>query len=1014
MDTSLNASLLSTLFGGSSSTGIGTDLLSNYFASQLNTTAANAASSSGTSTLGPTKTTSPTGQADAPDAPWLGTTSMPDESALVQKVMAGQNFINPNAVTSNVNGSSPDYTKLFTLYQGLNALEGIATAAQAKNISANQLAEYQRRFTQGMAEVDQYIGSTKYDHVSLTEGTLTSDLRNTVGAAENNTTYIGQNIATGSASTAVKAFDGDVQFSMSIKRIGTKDPIVVNFNLADMGTEPRSMSNVVNYMNDQLKAAGVSTRMAVNRTPATPTTTTVNGVTKTLSAGTDTFGLEVKGSSAETVTFGAPDTAQSVYVVQTTGDPTKKLTSTSSTDPSSSTSSSSTTPANGTDVTSQVMKFQTDVVTSGTDPSAPIGKPGDTYWTAGESEQIQLPDSLANIASTTTGSTTTKSLTGVRASVAGPDGSLYVLADVNAQTGGQDIKGTQDVALMKYDSAGNLVYTRTLGAADTASASSIAVSADGKVAIAGSVTGALDVASTTTAKDGTVTTTSAGDLDGANATTSDSFVQVFDANGVPQWTQRFGSSNLDQATTVTFDANDNVYVGGKTMATMTGATANGGKGEQGGWDAYVAGFSATGKSTFMQQTGTAQSDATSQVAVSGTTMYVASQQNNTTVLSSYDISSGKPTLIASRDLGGLGGGNISGISVYNGQVYLGGSSGSGKLLDGTANVTAAYSGSYDAFALSVNADLTKTTNDTVAYYGGTGSEKNAQVQFANGVAYMSGQTTGAITGTTQTGKGDAYLASLNLATGQVLSQTRYSGTDGLVSPDSIAVSAGSSSVLDKLGLPMGTVLQTDSPNIVANTSVRTGDQFYMVDPNTGEKKTITIDATDTMKTLANKIQRASGYQLTVTTTTVMGKNGAPMRQGLDIKPANGSSSMEFLAGPAGKDALAGLGLASGLVTSQAGQIMDPNSASYTSSQKPMGLSFDTALNLNSATNIAAAISSLQATMQKVQSVYTYLSRGDPQPAKKTGAGNTSSAPPTYLTNEIANYQAALQRLTGGS
>ena len=1014
MDTSLNTSLLSTLFGGSSSSGISSDLLTNYFAAKLGTTAANAASSSGTSTLGPTKTTSPTGQADAPDAPWLGTTSMPDESALVQKVMAGQNFINSNAVTSNVNGASPDYTKLFTLYQGLNALEGIATAAQAKNVSANQLAEYQRRFTEGMSEVDTYINSTKYDHVALTEGALTSDLRNTVGAAENNTTYIGQNIATGSVSSDVKAFDGDVQFSMSVKRIGTAQPIVVNFNLADMGDETRSMSNVVTYMNDQLKAAGVSTRMAVNRTPATPTTTTVNGVTTTLSAGTDTFGLEVKGSSAETVTFGAPDTATSVYVVQTTGDPTKKLTTSTSSSSTTSTTSSSTTPANGTDVTSQVMKFQTGDVTSGTAPAAAVGKPGDTYWTAGESEQIQLPTSLANIASTTTGSTTTKSLTGVRASAAGPDGSLYVLADVNAATDGQTIKGTQDVALMKYDSAGNLVYTRTLGASDTASASAIAVSADGKVAITGSVTGALDVASTTTAKDGTVTTTSAGNLSGADATTSDSFVQVFDANGVPQWTQRFGSSNLDQATTVTFGADDSVYVGGKTMATMSGATANGGTGEQGGWDAYVAGFSATGKSTFMQQTGTANTDSTSQVAVSGTTMYVASLQNNTTVLSSYDISSGKPTLIASRDLGGLGGGSLSGISVSNGQVYLGGSAGSDKLLSGTANVTAAYSGSYDAFALSVNADLTKTSNDTIAYYGGAGSEKNAQVQFANGVAYMSGQTTGAITGTTQTGKGDAYLASINVATGQVLSQTRYSGTDGLVSPDSIAVSAGSSSVLDKLGLPTGTVLQTDSPDIVANSSVRTGDQFYMVDPGTGEKKTITIDATDTMKTLADKIQRASGYQLTVTTTTVPGTNGQPMRQGLDIKPANGSSSMEFLAGPAGKDALSGLGLSAGLVTSQAGQIMDPTTANYTSSQKPMGLSFNTALNLNSTTNIAAAIASLQTTMQKVQSVYTYLTNGDPQPSKSTTGSNASSAPPTYLTNEIANYQAALQRLTGSS
>ncbi len=1022
MSLDLSASLVTSLFSGSSggsstATGISTDVLTSYFASKYGSTTSSTASDGSSSTTSPTtKSTSPTGQSTAPDAPWYGTTGMASESALVQGVMQGQSFINPNAVTSNVNGASPDYTKLFTLYQGLNALEGVATAAQAKNVTATQLAEYQKRFTAGMAEVNTYINSTTYDHVSLTEGTLTKELRNTVGTATNDPTYTGQNIATGTTTAAVAAFQGNVQFSMSVKRIGTAQPFTVNFDLSQMGDTPRSMSNVVTYMNQQLAAAGVSTRMAVNRTAGTPITSTVNGKTTTLGTNPDTFGLEIKGSSAETVTLSAPSTAQSVYVVQTSGNVNQAVSSTSSsstsTDTSSTGSTSSTTVNNnGTDVTAQVLKFQTGVVNSGSAPADPISKPGDTYWTSGESEQYQLPSTIADVAATTSGSTTTHSLTGTIASAAGPDGSLYVLANVNATTNGQAISGSQDVALTKYDSAGNLVYTRTLGAGDTASASAIAVSADGKVAITGSVTGALNVATTTTAKDGTITTTNAGNLNGADATTSDSFVQVFDASGVPQWTQRFGSSSADQPTSVAFGADDSVYVGGKTQGTMTGATANGGKGEQGGWDAYVAGFSSTGKSTFMQQTGTANTDATSQIAVSGTTMYVASQQNNSTVLNSYDISSGKPTLVASRNIGGLGGGAVTGISVYNGQVYLGGSTGSDKLLTGTGNVTSAYTAGSDAFALAVNADLTDTSGDTVAYYAGEGSGTNAQVKFANGIAYMSGQIGTTPTGN-QSGKG-AYLASMNVATGQVLSQTTYSGQNGVVNPASIAVSSGSSSVLDKLGLPTGTVLQTDSSLITANSSVRAGDQFYMINPSTGEKKTITIDASETMTTLAKKIQNASGFQLTVTTTTIPGTNGQPSRQGLDIKPAYGSSSTEFLAGPAGQNALTGLGLANGLVTSQAGTIMDPTSSNYTTSQKAMGLSFDTALNLNSTANIASAINSIQATMTKVQSVYSYLSNGDPQP-KKAGVGSGSGTVPTYLTDQISNYQAALSRLTGGS
>jgi len=1039
ISSSLTSSLVSTLFSNSSSSGssssssgITADLLDSYYAAQDGTSSSSTSTNStGTTTPATsTKTTSPTGQAAAPTAPWDGGTNMATESQLVQNVMQGQNFINPNAVTSNVNGASPDYTQLFTLYQGLNALEGIATAAQGSNLSANQLAQYQQRFAQGMAQVNSYINSTTYQHVALTEGTLTADLKNTVGAAENDSTYTGQQIVTGASSTPVAGLSGNVQFSMSIQRIGTQQPINVNFNLADMGSTPRSISNVVSYMNSQLSAAGVSTRMAVNMTTGAATTSTVNGATTTISAGVNSFGLQIVGSPTETVTLSAPSTAQSVYVVQTSGNPvlgTATSSSTSSSATSSSTSSSSSTGNQGTDVTAQVMKFQTGTTTSGSAVAAPVSKPNDTYWVNGESEQFQLPTTIADVtpaatsasstsssSSSSSSSGSTASLTGTIASAAGPDGSLYVLANVNTTTDGQAIAGNQDVALMKYDSAGNLVYTRTLGAGDTASGMSLAVAADGSVAIAGSVTGALNVGTTTTNIDGSFSTTSSSNLSGTDPSTSDSFVQVFDPTGVPEWTQRFGSTGADQANTVAFGPNDSVIVGGQASGVMPGATVTG---STSGQDAYVAGFSSTGTQTFMQQTGaaagTTSNASTSQVAVSGSDMYVVSQQNNSTVLSEYDLSSGAPSLVASRNLGGVGGGGVTGISVYNGQVYLGGSTGSNKLLTGTGTVTSAYTGGDNAFALSVSSDLTDTSDDTVAYYGGptgTGNTADAQVQFANGVAYMSGQTTN----TSNSSQNGAYLTSLNVATGQVLSQQTYSGTDGTVTPNSIAVSSGSSSALDALGLPTGTVLQTDSPDIIANSSVRTGDEFDMVNPQTGQKTTITIDAGETMDSLAAKIASASQGQLTVKTSVIAGKNGGPSTEGLAITPSTSSSSIEFLAGPAGQDALAGLGLSAGLVTSQAGVIMNPTSVNYTSTKKPIGLSFDTSLNLDSSTNIASAIANLQVTMSNVQGVYSYLQNGDPQPVKAGTNNSANNTPPAYLTAEIANYQAALQRLTGSS
>jgi hypothetical protein len=243
----------------------------------------------------------------------------------------------------------------------------------------------------------------------------------------------------------------------------------------------------------------------------------------------------------------------------------------------------------------------------------------------------------------------------------------------------------------------------------------------------------------------------------------------------------------------------------------------------------------------------------------------------------------------------------------------------------------------------------------------------------------------------------------------VLSQVRNSGTDGKVTTTSIAVASGGSSVLDRLGLPQGTIQQTDSNLITANSSVRAGDKFYMVDPRTGVKSTITIDAGETMATLAKKIQRASGYQLDVTVTKVLGKQ----QDQLTIKPENGTSSMEFVAGPAGQDALSGLGMTAGIVSNAANATMDSSSTSYQTSQKLMGLNFDASLNLNSKQNITDAIASLQATIKSVQKVYTYLRYGDPQPSKSKSANTSSNGTvPAYLTNQIANYQAALSRLTG--
>jgi hypothetical protein len=144
----------------------------------------------------------------------------------------------------------------------------------------------------------------------------------------------------------------------------------------------------------------------------------------------------------------------------------------------------------------------------------------------------------------------------VRASATHTDGSVYMLAEVTGDVAGQPIKGERDVHLLKYDSMGNLIFSRTLGAADQANATSIAVAADGKVAIAGSVKGDLLGL-------GPFETT-------LNAKGADSFVTVFNADGEELWSKRRGAYGDDEVKALTFGADGSLYVAGTTATAMPG------------------------------------------------------------------------------------------------------------------------------------------------------------------------------------------------------------------------------------------------------------------------------------------------------------------------------------------------------------------------------------------------------------------------------------------------------------
>jgi len=892
----------------------------------------------------------------APTAPWVQAETPAQATANVQAALAGHSLIDESAAKLDLPGASEDYKKLFALYQGLSTLADLATRAQTKGIAPLDQSQLAKAFASGLAQVSNYVETSDFSKVRMAVGTQQTSAGAKLTVPKAVTSYATPAL-TNSLSTDVPAFDGNVQFTISIKRNSTS--VDVPIDLAGMGAQTRSMANVINYVNDQLAATGMATRLATNRFAGAPTTINVGGKAVTVSQGVDQFGLKVNVGTSETVSFSAPATAGAVYVAQTVGDPNPDH------DPTTDDGKTST----------QLLKFQTDTASV----AAPTQTPGQPNWVPGREFANNLDPDIKM----------------VHATQVGPDGSVYMLADVTGSVNGQAINGDQDVALLKYDSAGHLIYTRTLGASDSATGLSLAVSADGKVAVAGSLTGNL-----TGSVDGALNSGATGSF----AQNTDSFVTLYDASGNETWTQRRGSRLNDEAGQVTFGADGTVYVAGRAQGQMPGPGA-----PIGGYDGYIEAFKtdATGKSSvaFSSTFGTTGQDKPKGLVVDGTNLFTASVEDGHAVLRSFDISSGSPVQTGTRDLGDLQGGDITGLALNGGQLVVAGTTSNGALSAGT--VTRAASGGSDAFAAQLSEDLNGQPTDAIAYYGGTGDDKATALSVAGGKVYIGGQAGTDLPSQPAVGTKDGFLAQLDVATGAINWSSRFTGKDNQAAPTAIAASANGASVLDRLGLPTGALQLADSQQLTAQSSLRPGAQFTL--KAGGLTKTITIDNGETLDTLATKIQRASGFEANVKVSTAL--DGT---RSLRITPAYSQVILELGPGPQGKDALAGLGLPEGVIN--LATITDNGTKPADGGPKIYGLGLSTTLNLNDPAQISHALAQVSSAMGVVRQAYRDLvSAATPQTAAQAAqaAGKTGSVP-TYLSDQIANLQAGLARLGGYS
>ncbi len=852
--------------------------------------------------------------------------------ALRRDVLADGQFFDSTLRNFSSLDVSEDEKTLFALHQGLRKLQSLATAATDKSASSTDLSFWSRRFTEGITQLDSFFDSMELEGVSVLKGEDLSKAESELAISRGRSEYIGGVIHTGAFDAEVTGFTGDAAFTITVRKNGVDTDVAID--LAGMGTTVRNLDNVASYINTQLEAAGMVSRVERVKIGEEDENGIVQG---------DDYGFKIEGVITEQISFSAADGSPSVWTAGVSG---------------------INEGAGG-----QLVKY-VDLASGGSMALARRIEADPTVTETTNEDGETSTDEASNALE-------------VLATARGSDGGIYLLGQTGSTVDSQTIKGEQDLVLMRYDSTGKKVWTRTLGAAGEASGASISVSSAGDVVVAGSIKGEL----------GTTT-----DLGG-----TDSLVVKYSSDGVEQWARRFGATADDQVNAVTVADDGTVYVAGEAGSAIGGVV------NQGGVDGYIRALDSNGNALYTRaaEAGSGTERAQAATLASDGGLLVASEVDGRAVLTKYAAGDdGTGAAAWTIDLGDLDGGRIQGIDVGDdGAIYIAGAAGAAFA---PGNTMTANSGGRDAVLvrLSETGGGTGVQVDYTTFLGTAEDNVANGVEVTGGVAYLAGKTSGALPGSTQNGDRNAFAAGFDAATGALQFTQQISGRGGLSEAKGLIVDPGGDSVLDRFGFPSGKVTYADSRVITSRSSVREGDHFF-VSVDGGRKRKITIDANDTMRSLTFKLNAA----LVLDANADVRRSGAGDQ--LRITPKEGVT-VTLSKGGEGQDALSGLGLPEGSIRGKA-SLLDRDTDSTSDGPSVFALELPAALDISSREAAITTSEALAAAQSKVQRAWRDLTMDPALRELLNGpqAGNRGGTVPAYLSAQLANYSAGLQRLQGG-
>jgi hypothetical protein len=769
-------------------TSFDSSLLTSYFNSQITSATTQSGSSS---LLSATAAKKAANSATANDSPPWEDYSQPAQEAQDAKILSITNFMDTSNVPLSAGSSTDakteqDNQKLFSLYTAINNLSYLAKMAQRSGMTPGQIDGFNTRFQAGLQQIESYISSTTFNNFTLQAAATSSSVTSTATLPLPAFSYTTKTLTNdANINNPLSGLSTSQSFTISVKKGGTTTDIPIDLSQVQ---GPLTLNNIIIYANQQLYADGFKTRLQKTVTDSsTKTSSTGNSTT------TNSYGLTLSPGAGETITFSAPTTQPSLYLVGSTGSPV----------PTATTSKGEASTA-AADQQSRIIKL--------------------TGLASGATQ------SVFNVnANPTTGTTN------AQASAVDSSGNIYVLGNATGDFGSQLNQGTQDVYLTKYDSAGNVLWTQMVGSAGSASGYGLALDQNGNAYVTGSSTAAL-------------TTTSIAD--GNN----DSFVAKYDKNGTPVWTQQLQTLNANQSNAISVDANGNVFIGGQVTGVIGKGQTSTGKQDayvaqldSKGKLVYEQQFGTAGNDQVSAMT--TASDGSLYVASVQNGHAVLSKYAN------GDATQAPLWTQDMGDL--QNGGTISSIAVSGNQVYLSGSTTNTNLTGGTATITAPSSGAGDAYVMGVTDNGTSATASTVAYVGTSAQDKGGALTVgSDGTVYLSGTTSGTFAGQNRSTQNTTNAFVASIAPGGALNWVRqYGGLDGQSTGASVAIDPNGGSVLDALGLPRGTINLNQSLDLTTATTLRAGDSFQIKIATASSTRTATIriDAGETLNSLTNKI-----------------------------------------------------------------------------------------------------------------------------------------------------------------